>query len=243
MQQAGVDQGAQYQSPERRMEPACGFDKAERARPGRGAQCQAPCRRPAAPLRIGVVGLGAGMVAAHGRPGDMMRYYELNPAVLDLVDRHFTFREGRQGHAPTSLLGDGRLVLERQLQAGDAQGFDVLVLNAFRGASPPMHLMTKEAFDIYLAHLAEPTASSPSTSSSRSFEMAPLHRGMARQLGLDVRWFEPQGRRRLRGRDQLGALHQGQGLLRDAAGQGRGLAAGATAAAGPSWCGPTATAT
>ena len=45
MQQAGVDQGAQYQSPERRMEPACGFDKASALGLARRVQRQAPRRR------------------------------------------------------------------------------------------------------------------------------------------------------------------------------------------------------
>jgi hypothetical protein len=87
------------------------------------------------------------------------------------------------------LLGDGRLVLEQQLKANDAQAFDVLVLNAFRGAAPPMHLMTKEAFDIYLGHLAENGILAVNFE-VEILEMAPLHRGLARQVGLEVRWFE-----------------------------------------------------
>jgi len=111
--------------------------------------------------------------------------------VLDLVDRHFTFV--KDGKAKTDvLLGDGRLVLERQLQAGDVQGFDILVLNAFRGASPPLHLMTKEAFDIYLAHLAADGILAVNFE-FEMFEMAPLHRGMGKRFGMDVRWFDPKG--------------------------------------------------
>jgi hypothetical protein len=221
MQQAGVDQGAQYQSPERRMEPACGFDKASAL----GLAVAHNARRRAggltAPVRIGVVGLGAGMIAAHGRAGDVMRYYELNPSVLDLVDRRFTFL--KEGKARTDvLLGDGRLVLERQLRAGEAQGFDILVLNAFRGASPPMHLMTKEAFDIYLAHLATDGILAVNFE-FEMFEMAPLHTRHGQTLRHGRALVRPQGRRRLRRRDQLGAVYARQGLLRGAAGQGRGL--------------------
>lgn len=189
MQQAGVDQGAQSLSPEHRMKPMCGFDSGSAL--GLALTYNGKRRADtAAPLRIGVVGLGAGMVAAHGRPGDTMRYYELNPAVLGLVDRHFTFV--RDGKATTDVvLGDGRLVLERELAEGKAQGFDVLVLNAFRGASPPLHLMTKEAFDIYLAHLAEGGILAVNFE-FEIFEMAPLHRGLARRLGLEVGWFDPK---------------------------------------------------
>jgi len=186
--QAGVDQGGQFQSAERKMQLVCGFDE----RSGLGLALAHHAKRraggPQAPLRIGIVGLGAGMIAALGREGDAMRYYELNPAVLDLSSRHFTFLKDSRARIDV-LFGDGRLVLERQSRAGDAQKFDVLVLNAFRGASPPMHLMTKEAFDIYLAHLAEGGILAVNFELD-TFEMAPLHRGMARQLTTDVRWFE-----------------------------------------------------
>ncbi|MFZ9500935.1 MAG: fused MFS/spermidine synthase [Beijerinckiaceae bacterium] len=187
MQQAGVDQGSQYQKVEKHLEPSCGFD----ADSALGLVFDHHAKRradPKAPLRIGVVGLGAGMVAGLGRAGDMMRYYELNPAVLDIVNRRFYFLKETRAQTDV-LLGDGRLVLERQLAAGQKQNFDVLVMNAFRGASPPMHLMTQEAFEVYLAHLA-PDGVLAINFELDTFEMAPLHRGMARRFGLDVRWFE-----------------------------------------------------
>ncbi len=190
LQQAGVDQGAQFQATERRMDLVCGYDQKSAI----GIAMAHHARRRAGgrqtPLRIGVLGLGVGMVAGLGRAGDTMRYYELNPAVLDLANRRFTFV--RDSKAKTDvLLGDGRLLLERQLKAGDRQNFDVLVLNAFRGASPPMHLMTKEAFAIYLAHLAENGILAVNFE-FEIFEMGPLHRGMAKALGVEVRWFAPK---------------------------------------------------
>ena len=123
-----------------------------------------------------------------------MRYYEINPAIADLANRHFTFL--KDGKAKTDiLLGDGRLVLERQLKANDAQKFDVLVLNAFRGASPPLHLMTREAFDIYFGHLAENGILAVDFE-IEVFDMFSLHRGLAKELGSEVRWFEaPEGKR------------------------------------------------
>jgi hypothetical protein len=186
--QAGIDQGGQYQAPERKMQNICGFNDTS----GLGIALAYHQKRreggPQAPLRIGVLGLGAGMVAALGRDGDFMRYYELNPAVAEIGGRHFTFL--KDGKAKTDIrLGDARLVLERQLKAGDAQNFDVLVLNAFRGASPPMHLMTKEAFAIYSGHLAENGMLAVNFELD-TFEMAPLHRGMAKEFGYTVGWFE-----------------------------------------------------
>ena len=128
------------------------------------------------------------MITALGREGDLIRYYELNPAMLALANRHFTFLRDGKAHTEV-VLGDGRLVLERELKAQGSQAFNVLVLNAFRGASPPMHLMTKEAFDIYLGHLAENGILAVNFELD-TFEMAPLHRGMARRFATTVRWFE-----------------------------------------------------
>jgi hypothetical protein len=186
--QAGIDQGGQYQAPERRMQPICGFDP----RSGLGYALAYHAKRraggPTTPLRIGIIGLGAGMVATLGREGDTIRYYELNPAVFNLTTRHFTFLKESKAKVDV-LLGDGRLVLERQLEANDRQNFDVLVLDAFRGASPPMHLMTKEAFAIYFGHLAENGILAVNFELD-TFEVAPLHRGLAKQLSTNVRWFE-----------------------------------------------------
>jgi hypothetical protein len=192
MVQAGVEQGSQYQLAAKKMVPACAFDWNSGVGLALANQAKRRAGGPQAPLRIGIVGLGAGMVATLGRAGDVIRYYELNPAVLDLANRHFSFV--RDGRATTQvLLGDGRLTLERELAAGQKQEYDVLVMNAFRGASPPVHLMTKEAFDLYLAQLA-PNGVLAVNFELDTFEMAPLHRGMASLFGLDVGWFETQHR-------------------------------------------------
>lgn len=186
MRQAGIDQGSQFLAPSRRSEPACAFT----AGSGVGHAIFRNAKRradPNAPVRIGIVGLGAGMVAAHGREGDLIRYYELNPAVKALVDRHFSFVRDTKAKVEVAL-GDGRLVLEREAQAG-SQRFDVIVMNAFRGASPPMHLMTKEAFDVYLAHLA-PDGVLAINFELDTFEIAPLHRGLSAASGLEVNWVE-----------------------------------------------------
>jgi len=100
------------------------------------------------PRRIGVVGLGAGTLAAYGRPGDLMRIYEINEQVLDLARTEFNYLKRSQAEI-VPVLGDGRLMLERE----PAQQFDLLVLDAFSGDSIPTHLVTLEAVAIYLRHL------------------------------------------------------------------------------------------
>lgn len=187
MQQSGVDQGLQFQQTGRKLQPVCGFDSQSALGLARDHQAK---RRadPNAPLRIGVIGLGAGMVASLGRQGDHMTYYELNPAALDLAKRRFTFLQ--ESKAQTHVrLGDARLVMERQLASGESQNFDVLVMNAFRGASPPLHLMTREAFEVYLGHLADDGVLAINFELD-TFEMAPLHRGMAQAFKLELGWFE-----------------------------------------------------
>lgn len=187
MQQAGVDQGSQFLARDRRNEPACAFTNDSAV--GQAILHNVKRRSdPEAPIRIGIVGLGAGMLAALGRPGDVIRYYELNPAVKALVDRHFSFVRDSQAKVEI-VLGDGRLMLEREAEGGKSQRYDVIVMNAFRGASPPMHLMTREAFDIYLRHL-EPDGVLAINFELDTLEVAPLHRGLAAAAGLDVNWVE-----------------------------------------------------
>lgn len=192
MRQAGVTQGMQFAAPARRMEPVCAYDGDSAIGLVLSHHAKVRAGGPDTRLRIGVAGLGAGMIAALGRPGDVIDYYELNPAIAYLARRHFTFL--KDGKADTRILpGDARLVMERQAARGDRRNFDILVLNAFRGASPPLHLMTREAFETYLAHLA-PGGVLAINFELDTFEIAPLHRGMAKALGLEVRWLETRAR-------------------------------------------------
>jgi len=106
--------------------------------------------RPDAPIRVGAVGLGAGTIAAYGRPGDLYRFYEINPLVIDMARRYFTFIDDSEATIEM-VLGDARLSLERQ----SPQQYDVLVLDAFSGDTIPVHLLTREAMEIYLRQIAE----------------------------------------------------------------------------------------
>ncbi|MCC7173693.1 MAG: fused MFS/spermidine synthase [Bryobacterales bacterium] len=98
--------------------------------------------------RVGVVGLGPGTMAAYGRAGDYYRFYELNPLVIRMAETQFTYLTDCPATVEV-VEGDARLSLERE--AG--QRFDVLAIDAFSGDSIPVHLLTREAFEIYLRHL------------------------------------------------------------------------------------------
>jgi hypothetical protein len=99
--------------------------------------------------QIGVVGLGVGTLAAYGRAGDTLRFYELDPNVVEIAQHWFTFLKDSRAHTRFEL-GDGRLLLAQQPD----QHFDVLVLDAFSSDAVPAHLLTREAFGIYVRQLA-----------------------------------------------------------------------------------------
>jgi hypothetical protein len=99
--------------------------------------------------RIGVIGLGAGTLAAYGRPGDTIRFYEINPAVPPIAQNVFTYLRDSGAHIDI-VDGDGRLSLVRE----EPQRFDVLVVDAFSGDAIPLHLLTTQAVALYRKHLA-----------------------------------------------------------------------------------------
>ena len=105
-------------------------------------------RRDGTPANVGVLGLGAGTMAAFGRPGDDFRFYEINPLVPRLARTEFTFVPDSRAKVSV-VMGDGRLSLERE----PSRQFDVLMMDAFSGDSIPVHLITLEAFGQYFRHL------------------------------------------------------------------------------------------
>ena len=132
-------------------------------------------------LRVGVVGLGVGTIAAYGLPGDSIRYYEINPDVVKLSSGErplFTYM--RDSAASVTLaLGDARLSLEAEASAGSSQRFDVLVLDAFAGDAVPVHLLTKQAFETYWQHLDPEAGLIAVHITSRHVNLAPVLLGAA----------------------------------------------------------------
>jgi spermidine synthase len=106
-------------------------------------------------LRIGVVGLGTGTLAAYAGEGDSLRFYEINPQVLDFATTYFSYSSDAtsRGADVEVLLGDARIVMERQREADDRQQFDVLGIDAFSSDAIPIHLLTLESFELYWEHL------------------------------------------------------------------------------------------
>lgn len=100
------------------------------------------------PLRVGVIGLGAGTLATYGRAGDVYRFYDINPAVVEIARRDFSYLTDSKAKIEVAL-GDARLNLERE----PPQQLDVLAIDAFSSDSIPVHLITREALQIYRRHL------------------------------------------------------------------------------------------
>lgn len=136
-----ITHGEQYLDPNKRDEPNTYYSKLS----GVGV---ALLSRKNFGRRIGVIGLGTGTVAAYGRRGDLIEYYEINPLVVRLANTQFSFLRDTPAEVRI-VLGDARLSLERQ----PPQRFDVLVVDAFTGDSIPVHLLTLEAFKLYFRHL------------------------------------------------------------------------------------------
>ncbi|MCA9582100.1 MAG: fused MFS/spermidine synthase [Myxococcales bacterium] len=99
-------------------------------------------------MRVGIVGLGVGTLAAYARPEDHFTYYEINPAVEEIARRNFSYLRGAKGKVDI-LLGDARLVMEKQLARGQHGIYDVLAIDAFSSDAIPTHLLTTECVNTY----------------------------------------------------------------------------------------------
>ncbi|MGH9524591.1 MAG: fused MFS/spermidine synthase [Terriglobales bacterium] len=132
------------------------------------------------PLRVGVIGLGAGTLASYGRWGDKYRFYDINPLVIDVAQHQFTFLKDSQAQVDI-VPGDARLSLEREPK----QNFDVLAVDAFSGDSIPVHLLTLESFELYFKHL-RPGGVLAVHVSNRYLDLVPVVRGAAARLGMKV---------------------------------------------------------
>lgn len=133
-----------------------------------------------AKLDMGFVGLGAGIMAAWGRRGDRITFYELNPLVTRLSYAYFTYLDDTEASL-WIVMGDARLSLEREA-ARRAPPLDLLVLDAFSGDSIPLHLLTTEAFRTYFRRL-KPDGVLAVHVSNHFLDLEPLVVGLALQAG------------------------------------------------------------
>jgi hypothetical protein len=176
-----VNHGEQFLAPERRLQPTTYYGPAS----GIGLAIRNHGRQ--GPQRVGVIGLGAGVLASYGRQTDDYRFYEINPLVVRLAQTEFTFLRDSPAKIHV-VLGDGRLSLERE----PAGQFDVLAVDAFSGDSIPVHLLTKEAFTLYFQRL-KPGGVLAVHISNAYLDLGPVVTLAAEALGKQARVVENQG--------------------------------------------------
>jgi spermidine synthase len=128
------------------------------------------------PVRVGVIGLGVGTMAAYAGPDDYFRFYEINPEVIRLARSEFRYLQEAKGKVDI-LEGDARLTLERE----PPQNYDLLAVDAFSGDSIPVHLLTVEAFRLYFRHL-KPGGAIAVHVTNKHLELAPVVREAAEAL-------------------------------------------------------------
>ena len=134
------------------------------------------------PRKVGIIGLGTGTIAAYGNKGDVFRFYDINPQVVTIANRDFTYLKDTEAKIEISL-GDARLNLERE----PVQFFDVLAVDAFSSDSIPVHLITMEAVEIYLKHM-KPDGVIAYHVSNRFLDLKPVVQMIAEKHGLAVGW-------------------------------------------------------
>jgi hypothetical protein len=137
-------------------------------------------------FRVGVIGLGAGTLAAYGKPHHIFRFYELDDDITNLstgADPYFRFLAESDAAKVQVVNGDARISMEREIREGKTRKYDVLVVDAFSGDHVPAHLLTLEAFELYQKVL-KPGGVIAIHSSSRAFMLPPLIITQAKESNL-----------------------------------------------------------
>jgi hypothetical protein len=173
--------GLQLQHPDKRGTPAAYYGPQSGIASGLAA-LRAQRQRP---LNIAIVGMGSGALAAYAQPGDSLLFYEINPDVVTLARRWFTYWDDAvaRGVALELALGDARLVIEREVAAGGGRPLDLLVIDAFSSDAIPVHLLTAECFDLYRRRLADDGLIAAHVSNQYLY-LAPVVRQQSERLGL-----------------------------------------------------------
>ena len=190
----GINHGMQFQSSKWRAYPTTyyarwsGVGVALRKHPKKHPELEKGYTGPQHNIKVGIIGLGAGTLCSYSRTGDVYRFYEINPAVLELANKQFTYIGDAKGDIQV-VLGDGRISLERELEETGSHQFDVMIVDAFSGDAIPIHLLTVEAIALYLKHLARDGILAIHVS-NRHLLLEPVIEGIANKLGKKFYFFK-----------------------------------------------------
>jgi len=139
------------------------------------------------PIRVAVIGLGAGSLAVYGDADDVYRFYDINPAVVRVAHDYFTYLADCPAKVEV-VLGDARL----SMAAEAPQGYDVIAVDAFTGDSIPVHLITVQAVSQYLRHLKADGVIAFHVS-NRFLDLKPVLLEIARVQGLEFAFLHESG--------------------------------------------------
>ncbi len=156
--------------------------------PGSGVGAALAAKQARGAIRVGVIGLGTGTLAAYGRKGDVYRFYDINPRVIAIARSEFTFLSDSEAAIEVAL-GDARLNLEREAP----QGFDLLAVDAFSSDAIPVHLITREALGVYLRHM-KPDGIIAFHVSNRFLNLVPVVARLANEHGAHVVLVSDKGK-------------------------------------------------
>ena len=137
-----------------------------------------------APLRIGVLGLGTGSIAAYCRDRDTFVFYEIDRRIQTIATSYFSYVPRCKGSEVR--IGDGRILLEQERERGEKGAYDMIVVDAFSDDTIPVHLMTLEAFELYAAHLKDTESILAVHVSNRYLDLPPVVLRLAADLGFNA---------------------------------------------------------
>ena len=147
---------------------------------GIGRAISAVRERKGAPLRVAVIGLGAGTLTCSAEPGEQWKFFEIDQSMVDTArdPKYFTYVQNcAPGLAP--VMGDARLTFAREPDGV----YDLIIVDAYSSDAIPVHLATKEAMAIYKAKLA-PQGAVVMHVSNRHLDLASVAVGIAAANGL-----------------------------------------------------------
>ncbi|MDE2002700.1 MAG: fused MFS/spermidine synthase [Betaproteobacteria bacterium] len=174
--------GTQYLAPQLRRRPTTYYT--ETSGVGRVLESLNPRTQP---LKVGVIGLGTGTLAAYGAKGDVYRFYDINPAVIRIARTEFTYLADSDARIET-VLGDARLSLERE----PPQHFDLLAIDAFSSDAIPVHLITSEALALYIRHV-KPDGVIAFHVTNRYLDLVPVVAALAHAHRMQSVWIPDEG--------------------------------------------------
>ena len=140
------------------------------------------------PQEIAIVGLGNGTLSQYSKDEDHYTFFEINPKVVQAAQNNFTYLKNAKGKIDT-VLGDARLSIGQQINRGEKHRYDALILDAFSGDSIPNHLLTQEAFSLYLDILRKNGILLVHIT-NRYIDLAPVLIKLADHYQLQIRFIE-----------------------------------------------------